>query len=328
MGTTRFLWLFVTIVLGPSVVLPCSASAQDDYPSRQVRVVVPFLAGGAVDVVTRIVFNRLSERWNQTVIVENKAGAGGNIGADVVAKSEPDGYTLLSTPPSVLAINQYLYEKLPFNPEEAFSPVCLLGLLPNVLVVGPSVKAETLTEWVEEARRQPGRFSYASQGLGTTGHLTGEMLNGEAGLALRHIPYRGFPPALTDVITGQVDAMFMDTGNALPRVGKDGLRALAVATQGRVRSLPDVPTFEESGLPAVLSSTWFSVVAPGKTSPRIREKISHEIHEVLRSSEVRTRLEALGVEFVASSPKHLESWITSEKRLWSAVIRRSKIKAN
>src|SRR5215217_577382 len=231
MGTTRFLWLFVTIVLGPSVVLPCSASAQDDYPSRQVRVVVPFLAGGGVVVVTRIVFNRLSERWNQTVIVENKAGAGGNIGADVVAKSEPDGYTLLSTPPSVLAINQYLYEKLPFNPEEAFSPVCLLGLLPNVLVVGPSVKAETLTEWVEEARRQPGRFSYASQGLGTTGHLTGEMLNGEAGLALRHIPYRGFPPALTDVITGQVDAMFMDTGNALPRVGKDGLRALAVATQ-------------------------------------------------------------------------------------------------
>lgn len=144
------------------------ASAQAEYPSRQIKVVVPFLAGGAVDVVTRIVFNKLAERWSQTVVVENRAGAGGNIGAEAVAKAEPDGYTLLATPPSVLAINQYLYDKMPFDPAEAFAPVSLLGLLPNVLVVGPSVKSATLKEWLDEAKRIPDKYSYASQGIGTT----------------------------------------------------------------------------------------------------------------------------------------------------------------
>jgi tripartite-type tricarboxylate transporter receptor subunit TctC len=167
------------------------ASAQAEYPSRQIKVVVPFLAGGAVDVVTRIVFNKLAERWSQTVVVENRAGAGGNIGAEAVAKAEPDGYTLLATPPSVLAINQYLYDKMPFDPAEAFAPVSLLGLLPNVLVVGPSVKSATLKEWLDEAKRIPDKYSYASQGIGTTGHLTGAMLNDAAGLTPRHIPYRG-----------------------------------------------------------------------------------------------------------------------------------------
>ena len=185
-----------------------------------------------------------------------------------MAKSDADGYTLLATPPSVLAINQYLYSKMPFDPAEVFAPVSLIGLLPNVLVVGPSVKAATLKEWIDEAKRQPDKFSYASQGVGTTGHLTGAMLNDAAGLALRHIPYRGFPPALTDMIGGQVDMMFIDTGNALPHVGKSGLRALGVSTEARVSSLPDVPTFKEIGLPKVISSTWFAIVAPAKTRPR------------------------------------------------------------
>ena len=180
------------------------ALAQQDYPARQIKVVVPFLAGGAVDVVVRLVFNKISERWNQVIVVENRPGAGGNLGADMVAKSEPDGYTLLATPPSVLVINQYLYDKMPFDPAEAFAPVSLIGLLPNVLVVGPSVKATTLREWIDEAKQQPDKFSYASQGVGTTGHLTGAMLNVAAGLGLRHIPYRGFPPALADMISGRI----------------------------------------------------------------------------------------------------------------------------
>jgi len=215
--------------------------AQQNYPSRQIKVVVPFLAGGAVDVVVRLVFNKISERWNQVIVVENRPGAGGNLGADMVAKSEPDGYTLLATPPSVLVINQYLYDKMPFDPAEAFAPISLIGILPNVLVVGPSVKATTLREWIDEAKQQPDKFSYASQGVGTTGHLTGAMLNVAAGLALRHIPYRGFPPALADMISGRIDAMFIDTGNALPRVGKDNLRALGVSTEERIGALlPDV----------------------------------------------------------------------------------------
>ena len=215
---------------------PSPALAQQNYPSRQIKVVVPFLAGGgAVDVVVRLVFKTIPERWNQVIVVENRPGAGGNLGADMVAKSEADGYTLLATPPSVLVINQYLYDKMPFDPAEAFAPISLIGILPNVLVVGPSVKATTLREWIDEAKQQPDKFSDASQGVGTTGHLTGAMLNVAAGLALRHIPYRGFPPALADMISGRIDAMFIDTGNALPRVGKDNLRALGVVHPGAHR---------------------------------------------------------------------------------------------
>ncbi len=304
-----------------------SAVAQQDYPSRQIKVVVPFLAGGAVDVVARLVLNKMSERWNQVIVVENRPGAGGNLGAEMVAKSAPDGYTLLATPPSVLAINQYLYDKMPFDPAEAFAPVSLIGMLPNVLVVGPSVKAATLREWIDEAKRQPDKFSYASQGIGTTGHLTGVMLNLAAGLALRHIPYRGFPPALADMIGGQVDAMFIDTGNALPRVGKDNLRALGVSTEERISALPDVPTFKEIGFPDVISTTWFAMVAPAKTSPDIRRKISDEIARVMALPDIKTSLDRLGVQIVASTPEELGRWIGSENTRWSQTIRRSNIRA-
>jgi tripartite-type tricarboxylate transporter receptor subunit TctC len=303
------------------------ALAQQDYPSRQVKVVVPFLAGGAVDVVVRLVFNKISERWNQVIVVENRPGAGGNLGADIVAKSEPDGYTLLATPPSVLVINPYLYDKMPFDPAEAFAPVSLIGLLPNVLVVGPSVKATTLREWIDEAKQQPDKFSYASQGVGTTGHLTGAMLNVAAGLALRHIPYRGFPPALADMISGRIDAMFIDTGNALPRVGKDNLRALGVSTEERIGALPDVPTFREIGLADVISTTWFAVVAPAKTSPDIRRKISDEIARVTALPDIKSSLDRLGVQIVGGTPEELQRWLGSENARWSQTIRRANIKA-
>ena len=190
----------------------------------------------------------------------------------------------------------------------------------------PSVKAATLKEWIDEAKRQPDKFSYASQGVGTTGHLTGAMLNDAAGLALRHIPYRGFPPALTDMIGGQVDMMFIDTGNALPHVGKSGLRALGVSTEARVSSLPDVPTFKEIGLPKVISSTWFAIVAPAKTRADIRQKISSEIASVMASPDLKSSLDKLGVQIVASKPEELQAWINAEKVVWSEIIRRSNIK--
>lgn len=317
---SAFLLLAASASVSPAV-------TQQDYPSRQIKVVVPFLAGGAVDVVVRLVVNKLSEHWNQVIVVENRPGAGGNLGAEIVAKSEPDGYTLLATPPSVLAINQYLYDKMPFNPTDAFAPVSLIGLLPNVLVVGPSVKATMLREWIDEAKRQPDKFSYASQGVGTTGHLTGVMLNVAAGLALWHIPYRGFPPALADVIGGEVDAMFIDTGNALPRVGKDNLRALGVSTEERIGALPDVPTFKEIGIPDVISTTWFAMVAPAKTSRDIRRKISDETARVMALPDIRTSLDRLGVQIVASTPEELQRWIGSENTRWSETIRRANIRA-
>jgi tripartite-type tricarboxylate transporter receptor subunit TctC len=315
------------LVFLAALALSCApALAQADYPSRQIKVVVPFLAGGAVDVVTRVVFNKLAERWGQTVVIENRAGAGGNIGGEVVAKAEPDGYTLLATPPSVLAINQYLYDKMPFDPREAFAPVSLIGLLPNVLVVGPSVAAPTLQQWLVDARQSPDRFAYGSQGVGTTGHLTGAMLNDAAGLALRHIPYRGFPPALTDMIRGQVDMMFIDTGNALPRVGKDGLRALGVTAERRLAALPDVPTFSESGLANVISITWFAVVAPIKTPADIRHKLSAGLAQAMSIPDVKSSLDKLGVEMAGSTPEQLEAWIEGERVRWSEVVRRARIK--
>jgi tripartite-type tricarboxylate transporter receptor subunit TctC len=314
--------------LGASLLGITPALSQQDYPSRPVKVVVPFLAGGSVDIQTRLVFRKISERWNQPVIIENKPGAGGNIGADAVAKAEPNGYTLLSTPPSPLVINQYLYDRMPFAPVEAFAPVSLIGVSPIVLVVGPSVKSVNLKKWLDEARGQPNKFSYASQGVGTTGHLTGAMLNDTAGLALRHIPYRGFPPALTDVIGGQVDMMFIDTGNALPRVGKDGLRALGVSADVRVSWLPDVPTFKEIGLPRVISSTWFAVLAPAKTSDDVRQRISGAIAEAVALPELRTNLDKLGLQIVASKPKDLEAWIDAQRAVWSEIIHRSNIKAD
>jgi tripartite-type tricarboxylate transporter receptor subunit TctC len=320
---SAFAWPLGVLLLGVTPAL-----ARPDYPSRPVKIVVPFLAGGSADIITRLVFNKVSEKWNQPVVIESKPGAGGNIGADAVAKSEPNGYTLLSTAPGPLAINQYLYDKMPFDPAEAFAPVSLIGVLPNVLVVGPSVKSPTLKEWLDEAMRRPDKFSYASQGVGTTGHLTGAMLNEAAGLALRHIPYRGFPPALTDVIRGQVDMMFIDTGNALPRVGKDGLRALGVSTDARVSWLPDVPTFKEIGLPKIISSTWFAVIAPARTSDDVRQKISGEIARAVALPELRSSLDKLGVQLVTSNPKDLQAWIDAERVVWSEIIRGSNIKAD
>ncbi len=297
-----------------------AAVAQPALSDRPVRIIVPFLAGGSADLVARLISTRLGPRLGQTVIVDNIAGAGGVIGADHVAHAQPDGLTLLLTPPGPLTTNAVLMKTLPYDAEHAFDPVSLVVTLPNILLAAPKHSDWTLARMVNEAKAAPGKLTYASQGIGTTGHLTGVLFDQQAGVQLSHVPYKGFPPALTDVQAGRVDAMFVDTVNALPRIRSKQLIPIAVASKKRVAGLPDVPTFAEEGYPGMISDTWFAVVAPAGTPVAIRQRLSDEIAAVLKEPEVQERLRDLGVEPVGSQPGELGTHIQTEFARWRALI--------
>ena len=247
----------VAIALAAMFAALPSAPAQD-YPSRPVKIIVPFPAGGTADVMPRIFAEWLSRKWGQPVIVENRTGAAGNIGAEAAFKSEPDGYTLLSAPPPPLVINHNLYPKLGFDPTE-FIPIIIMGRVPNALVVNPKVAANTVAELIAFARANPGKLTSATQGNGTTSHLTSELFQLMAQVKVQHIPYRGSAPALTDLVAGSVDIMFDNLGVSLALVKAGQLKLLAVATPKRMASLPDVPTMAET-LPGFESAAWFAVV--------------------------------------------------------------------
>ena len=299
---------------------PSAAVAQPAASERPVRIIVPFLAGGSVDMVARLISARLGPRLGQPVIVDNIAGAGGVIGADHVARSQPDGLTLLMTPPGPLTTNAVLMKSMPYDAERAFSPVSLVATLPNVLLAAPKHSGWTLADFIREAKANPGKLTYASQGIGTTGHLTGVLFNQQTGVQLSHVPYKGFPPALTDVTAGRVDAMFVDTVNALPRIRSKQLVPLAVASQKRVAALPDIPTLAEEGYPGMISDTWFAVVAPAGTPVAIRQRLSDEIAAILKEPEVLERLRDLGVEPIGSGPGQLGEHIRKEFVRWRALI--------
>lgn len=298
-----------------------SVWAQGSYPDKPVRVIVPFLAGGSLDLVMRLVANKLGPRLGKPVVVENRAGAGGTLGADVVAKAEPDGYTLLFTAPSPLTTNAVLMKSLPYDAREAFSPVSLVAAMPNVLVVNPKIAARTVPDFISLVKASPDKLTYGSQGNGTTGHLTGALLNQVAEIKLTHVPYKGFPPALNDVLAGRVDMMFIDTVNALPRIRSKELIPIAVASPQRIQSLPDVPTFAETGYPAVISDAWFAMVAPAGTPAAIRQKLRDEVAQVLAMPEVAARLRDLGVEIIGSQPDILGEHVKKEYVRWAEVIR-------
>jgi len=297
-----------------------AAVAQAAASERPLRIIVPFLAGGSADLVARLISTRLGPRLGQTVIVDNIAGAGGVIGADHVARSQPDGLTLLLTPPGPLTTSAVLMKSLPYDAERAFAPVSLVVTLPNVLLAAPKHSGWTVAGMIKEAKANVGKLTYASQGIGTTGHLTGVLFDQQAGVQLSHVPYKGFPPALTDVQAGRVDAMFVDTVNALPRIRSKQLIPIAVASKKRVASLPDVPTFAEEGYPGIISDTWFAVVAPAGTPATIRQRLSDEIAAVLKEPEVVERLRDLGVEPVGSQFSELGAHIQTEFVRWRALI--------
>jgi len=295
-----------------------SAQSQD-YPARTVKIVVPFPAGGTADAVPRIVADWLSRKWGQSVIVEDRAGAGGNIGAEVVAKSDPDGYALLSSPPPPLVINQNLYPHLDFDPAQ-FVPIVVIARAPNALVVNPDkIAADSVEDFIAYLQANAGKVTDATQGNGTTSQLTSELFQMMAHVKLQNVPYRGSAPALNDLVAGSVDCMFDNLGVSLQLVKAGKLKLVAVASAQRMTTLPEVPTIAET-LPGFTAVTWFAIVAPPGTSGAIVDKVNAGVNEALRDPEVKKRLAELSAEPVGGTPQDTAAYFRQETARWKNVI--------
>jgi tripartite-type tricarboxylate transporter receptor subunit TctC len=297
----------------------------EDYPDRTVKIIVPFPAGGTADAVPRIVGDWLSRKWGQTVVIENRAGAAGNIGAELVYRSAPDGYTLLSAPPPPLVINQNLYPKLAFDPTK-FEPIIVMAHVPNALIVNPdNIKASSLAELVEYLKKNPGKVTYATQGNGTTSHLTSELFQLMTKVTLRNIPYRGSAPALQGLLAGDVDMMFDNLGVSLPLVQAGKLKLLAIASASRLPTLPNVPTIAEM-LPGFEAVAWYGIVAPPNTPKNIVDKINADVNETLRQPEVQDQLKKLTAEIFGGSVEKTSKYMHEEVDRWGNVIKAADIK--
>jgi tripartite-type tricarboxylate transporter receptor subunit TctC len=314
---TRRLWLIATALAA----LPALAQ-EGSFPERPIRIVVPFPPGGANDTVTRIVAERLSARFGQPVVVENKPGAAGNIGAEAVARANPDGYTLLASAPPPLVINHSLYPQLGFDPTR-FVPITVMVAAPNVLVVHPRVAATNATEFIALAVQQPGRLNYASTGSGGTPHLSFEWFNSLAGIRVTHVPYKG-AQAYPAVLSGEVDAMFMNLSDALPHLRSGKLKALAVASDREVAALPGVRPLSQV-LPGFVSLTWFGLAAPPDTPSALADKLAVATAEALRHPETARRLAELQLQPVGESPARTAAFFSEEAERWRTVIRSAHI---
>jgi len=313
------------LALALCLVLPaCLALAQSDKP---VRFVVGFTPGGPSDILARALAAKVGETRGQPVVVENRPGAGGNLAAEVVAKSAPDGNTWLLGNNSILATNAALYSHLPFDPVKDFAPVALVGIQPNMLVVHPSVPAQSVAELIAFAKQHPGKLNYASTGAGVASHLSAELFKSMTGIDMVHVPYKGAQPALTDLIAGQCQVMFATTASAIPYVKAGRLRALAVTSAQRSPSLPGLPTVAEAGVPGFESTTWHGVVVPAGTPPAIVERLNHDINAALREAELRKRLDALGVEVAGGTPQQFAAYIATEIPKWTKIVRDSGARA-
>ena len=301
----------------------CAAvSAQPaSFPSRSVTVVVPFPPGGGTDTGARIVAQKLGAKWGQPVIVENRGGAAGQVGADFVAKAKPDGYTLLVGNIGTQSINPALYKKLPYDPDTAFAPISLLAELPLAMMVNPQVPARTPKEFIALAKSQPGKLSYSSSGAGGAPHLAAELFKEATGTYILHVPYRGGGPAVTDLLAGHVQLSFMTVLEASGHIKAGKLRALAVTSGKRVSALPDVPTLGESALPGFNSISWIGLLAPGATPRGIVEKISADVREVLASDDVKGRLIELGAVPSATTPAQFTQLIDGDRKRYTRIIR-------
>lgn len=315
--------LFLTLALAAAA---CVTQAQE-WPARAVRIIVPFPAGGSADLLPRVVGEKLAERWGHPVIVENRPGAAGNIGADIVFKAEPDGYTLLSGPPPPLVINRLLYPKLTYDSTQ-FVAMTVIAAIPNVLLVHPKTGVSTVQEFIALARANPGKLNYASQGSGSTSHLTAELFKSMAGgLSITHVPYKGTAPALADLLSGQVEMMCDNLGVSLPHVRSGKLKALGVASLKRVASLPGVPTLAET-LPGFESVAWFGIVGPPRTPATIAEKVAAGVAEALRHPDVLKRLADMAAEPMGLNPGDTAAFLRRETERWGAVIRSANVKVD
>ncbi len=303
------------------------ASAQA-YPTRSIRLVVPFPAGGTTDILARAAAQKLTESMGQSVVVDNRPGAAGNIGADIVAKSAPDGYTLLMGTVGTHAINASLYSKMPYDHVKDFTPIVLVAGVPNVLVVNPAVPVNSVGDLINLAKAKPGSINFASSGSGTSIHLSGELFKTMAGVDMTHVPYKGSSPALTDLMGGQVQVMFDNLPSSLPQIKAGKLRAVAVTSVKRAPALPDVPTIAESGLPGFEASSWFGILGPAGTPANVVSRINAEVNKWLQSPEAREHLLAQGAESAGGTPERFAAHIRAETDKWAKVVKASGAKVD
>jgi len=327
--TTRVSAFALTMVLlGIIGVSSIGGAGAQTYPSKPIRFVVPFAPGGGTDILARLLAQRLTEPLAQPVVVENRGGAGGVIGAEVVAKSPADGYTLMLGSPGPLTINPNLLPRLPYDPQRAFSPITLATISPFVLVVHPSLPVRSVKDLLALARAKPGQLNYGSSGNGSVAHFSAEQLKGLAKINLVHIPYKGSGPAVTDLIAGQLDLMLENLPTILPHVRAGRLRALAVGTRTRSALLPELPTLDEAGVPGYESSTAFGVLVPAGTPPAIVSRLNSELVRILRSAEVRDRLSGMGMEPVGGTPEQYATHLRDELAKYARIVKAAGIKVD
>lgn len=308
--------------------LPLAAAAQaGSFPDKPIRIVVPFPPGGATDAAARLVAVKMGEHWGQPVVVDNRAGAGGNVGSDLVAKAAPDGYTLVMGVTGSHAINTSLYSRMPYDPVADFVAISQVAVVPNVLVVHPSVPAKNLAELVALAKKEPGKLNYASLGNGTAAHLGMEMLKSEAGVDIAHVPYKGSAPAVSDLLAGQVQMMVDGLPSALPHVKAGKLRAIALTSLRRAPSLPELPTIAET-YPGFYADAWSGLFAPRGTPQPVVDKLSAEVQRILKLPDVREKLMALGAEPVGSTQAEFTAHVKREIEKWAKVVKTSGAKVD
>src|SRR5437660_609459 len=302
-------------------------AAARGWPGKPVRFVVGFTPGGPSDILARALGQKLAESWGQQVVIENRPGAGGNIAAELVARSAPDGTVWLLGNNSILATNQSLYEKLGYDPVKDFAPVALVAIQPNILVVNPGVPVSSVKELIALAKAKPGALNYASSGSGAAAHLAGELFKAMTGVQMVHVPYKGAQPALTDVIAGQTQLMFATSASVIPYVKAGRLRALAVTTAQRSATVPELPTLSEAGVPGFEAITWHGVVVPATTPGPLIERLNADIGKVLRMRDLRERLESLGAELATGTPQDFAEYIAREIPKWAKVVKDSGARA-
>ncbi|WP_418146769.1 tripartite tricarboxylate transporter substrate binding protein [Variovorax paradoxus] len=308
--------------------LPLAAAAQaNGFPDKPIRIVVPFPPGGATDAAARLVAVKMGEHWGQPVVVDNRAGAGGNVGSDLVAKAPADGYTLVMGVTGSHAINTSLYSRMPYDPVADFVAISQVAVVPNVLVVHPSVPAKNLAELVALAKKEPGKLNYASLGNGTAAHLGMEMLKSEAGVDITHVPYKGSAPAVSDLLAGQVQMMVDGLPSALPHVKAGKLRAIALTSLHRAPSLPGLPTIAET-YPGFYADAWSGLFAPRGTPQPVVDKLSAEVQRILKQPDVREKLMALGAEPVGSTQAEFTAHVKREIDKWAKVVKTSGAKVD
>jgi tripartite-type tricarboxylate transporter receptor subunit TctC len=297
------------------------------YPSRAIKIIVCAPPGGGPDIAARIIAEKLRQMWSEPIVVENRPGSAGNAGTEAVSLAEPDGYTLLAAQPAPLTTNALLYKKLAFDPT-ALEPILIMTAFPNLLVVRPNFPANTLPDLIAYAKANPGKLNYASQGIGTTPHLTGELFAGVTGTQLVHVPYRGTAQAVTDVVAGHVDMMFLQLSESTELYKGGRAKILAVAAKERAAVLPNIPTFQEMGLADFQSLTWNALAAPPKTPAAIIAKLNKAINDVFRMPDIKAHFATLNMQPVGGTPAQMTEFLRSETRRWGDVIRAAKVTLN